>query len=731
MIRAVLFLICVLFSAPARAGQRTGATSERPTVTATRLNAGEALMVDGNLDEAVWKRAQPATDFKQFDPKNGEPATEPSEIRIVFDRDNLYIGAQFFDSDPGGLRGNQMVRDGSLGADDRFIWVLDPFYDQRSGYYFEVNPSGAMGDAQLVQASGTTGGTSQNRAWDGIWRARVRRTDNGWTAEIAIPFRTLSFNPDQQAWGANFQRTVRRKNEESLWSGWDRNQGIYSLGAAGRIEGITDVSQGRGLDIKPYVIGNYRDTTSTATSVYKGNTGVDFLYSVTPQLKANLTINTDFAQTEVDDRQVNLTRFPLFFPEKRDFFLEGSGNFDFSRESSNDLTAFFTRRVGITDKGQPQKVDYGAKLGGQVGRFNVGAMQLRTAEQPGAAGEDFLVLRTKRQILRESYVGAIYTQRSTRNSTILDRHSVGADFQLSTTRFRGNQNLLFNGFFMKTPDGVRRADNASWGLRLNYPNDRWRFQLATRQFQKNFDPAIGFAERVDFKKYYATFRFAPRPKNNKWIRQVAGQIFPEVFYDWQNKLVERNVQFQLLDLDFHSGDSIGVRVTPSYDRLQADFRIGGGITLPVGTEYNFTRYNYSFSTANQRKISGNVNYAVGGFYSGQRRDISGAVNLRPRRGVLATVTTSFNKVDLPQGHFSSKVMRAVVSTQLNPFISISNNVQFDSVSRVLGWQSRLRWIVQPGNDIYVVWLNNWQDTGPQLTTLDRSAAVKAVYTYGF
>ena len=727
----IVFLVSLLVCAPARAGQRMAATPDRPTITATRVNAGETMTIDGTLDEAVWTRARPATDFKQSDPRNGEPATEPTEIRIVFDRDNLYIGAQFFDSDPNGLRGNQMVRDGSLTADDRFIWVLDPFYDQRSGYYFEVNPAGSMGDAQLIQASGTTGGTTQNRAWDGIWRARVRRTDKGWTAEVAIPFRTLSFNPAQQAWGANFQRTVRRKNEESLWAGWNRNQGIYSLGAAGRIEGISDVSQGRGLDVKPYVIGNYRDATAGSASTYKGNTGLDVLYSVTPQLKANLTINTDFAQTEVDDRQVNLTRFPLFFPEKRDFFLEGSGNFDFSREASNDLTAFFTRRIGITDKGQPQKIDYGAKLGGQVGRFNLGMMQVRTAEQPGAAGEDFLVLRPKRQLLRESYVGAIYTRRSTRNAKVLDRHSVGADFQLSTTRFRGNQNLLFTGFFIKTPDGVRHDDNAAWGLRLNYPNDRWRFQLATRQFGGNFDPAIGFAERVDFKKYYGIARFGPRPKNNRWIRQVAMQTFPEFFFDRQNSLIGRNLQFQLLDLDFQSGDSIGVRITPSFDHLQTDFRIGGGITLPAGTEYNFTRYNYSFSTANQRTISGSANYTVGTFYGGHRRDISGTVNLRPRRGILATLTTTFNRVELPQGRFSTKVLRAVVNTQLNPFISISNNVQYDSVSRVLGWQYRFRWIVQPGNDIYVVWLNNWQDTGPQLTTLDRSAAVKAVYTYGF
>ena len=727
----ILLLACLVMPASAWAGQRGAVTAERPTMTATRLDAGESLAIDGNLDEAAWRRAQPAAGFTQSDPQNGAPASEASEVRIVYDRDNLYIGARFVDSDPDGLRGNQMVRDGSLNADDRFIWVLDPFYNQRSGYYFEVNPAGAMGDAQLIQASGTTGGTTQNRAWDGIWRARVRRTDTGWAAEIEIPFRTLSFNPGQQAWGANFQRTVRRKNEESLWAGWDRNQGIYSLGAAGRIEGISNVTQGRGLDVKPYVIGNYRDTTASSASTYKGNAGLDVLYSVTPQLKANVTINTDFAQTEVDDRQVNLTRFPLFFPEKRDFFLEGAGNFDFSREASNDLTAFFTRRIGITAAGQPQKVDYGAKLGGQVGRYNVGVMQVRTAEQPGAAGEDFLVVRPKRQILRESYLGAIYTRRSTRDSQVPDRHSIGADFQLSTTRFRGNQNLLLTGFYLKTPDGVRRDDNATWGLRVNYPNDRWRLQLATRQFGRNFDPAIGFAERVDFKKYYGIARFGPRPKNNKWIRQVSMQTFPELFTDSHNRLIERNIQLQLLDLDFHSGDNLTVRVTPSYDHLQSDFKIGGGITLPAGTDYNFLRYSYGFTTANQRKISGNASYTTGTFYSGGRRDIVAAINLRPRRGILATLSSTFNHVELPQGHFSTKVLRGIINTQLNPFISISNNVQFDSVSRVLGWQSRFRWIVQPGNDIYVVWLNNWQDTGPQLTTLDRSAAVKAVYTYGF
>ena len=290
-----------------------------------RVEADERISIDGKLDEPAWTRAEPAGDFKQYEPENGEPATEPTQIKVIFDRDNFYLGAQLLDSHPAGILGNQMVRDGALDADDRFIWVLSPFSDHVSGYYFEINPAGAMGDAQLVAAvGGTNFGVTQNRAWDGIWLGRVRRNDTGWTVEVQIPFRTINFDPAVQAWGANFQRTIRRKNEETFWSGWGRNQGIYNLDFAGRIEGIDSVSQGHGFDIKPYLLGSYRNEPARSSSIYKGNEGIDLFYNLTPQIKANFTVNTDFAQTEVDDRQVNLSRFPLFFPEKREFFLDGS-----------------------------------------------------------------------------------------------------------------------------------------------------------------------------------------------------------------------------------------------------------------------------------------------------------------------------------------------------------------------------------------------------------------------
>jgi hypothetical protein len=721
----VSYILLILATATAAWAAAPQTDVEKPSIRAIRLQEGERINIDGRLDETAWENAQPATNFRQADPDNGQPATEGSEIRILFGRDNLYIGAQFYDSDPDGLLGNQMVRDGFLSGDDRFMWVLDPFNDQRSGYFFEINPSGAMGDSQLVPAQGSNFGVGQNRAWDGIWMARVRRHEEGWSAEIEIPFRTLNFDPNSDVWGANFQRTVRRKNEESFWTGWGRNQGLMNLTYAGRIEGIREVTQGYGLDIKPYLIGTANQPASAVTK-WKGNGGVDLFYNVTPQLKANLTVNTDFAQTEVDDRQVNLTRFPLLFPEKRDFFLDGLGNFDFAREP-NDFNAFFTRRIGLDERGRPQPIDYGVKVGGAAGQFNLGLMHVRTADTTEVRGEEFTVFRPKRRFMSQSYAGLIYTRRATRGVDVPDRHTAGGDFELATTRFRGNRNLQFSGFFLKTPNGVASGDDAAYGVRVNYPNDLWNARISYREVQKNHDPAVGFVERRDYRRLNPVVRFGPRPRSLPWIRQVSMETWAELLTDTEGQLIGRAFRFTLLDLNLQSQDSVNIQISPTYERLERDFVLGGHL-LPKGNEYQFTRYSFTANTASRRMLSGNLNATVGSFYSGRRRDLSAGLNLRPRPGVLATFTSQFNRVELAEGSFSTKVLRTVVNTQFGPFISVSNNIQYDTVSRVLGWQARFRWIVKPGNDIYFVWLNNWLDTGSTFNTLDRNAAAKVSYT---
>ena len=349
----LLILFLSLLWVPAAAQQRS--------IEALHLEGDQQIELDGSLDEAFWQNIEPATGFLQQAPTEGAPSTERTEVRVAYDDQVLYIGATLYDSDPEGILGFQKQRDASLLSDDRFMWILDTFRDGRTGYFFEINPAGLMGDGLLGTVSGV------NKSWNGIWEARVSRGDFGWSAEIRIPFRTLNFDPANDTWGINFQRTVRRKNEETLWSGHLRNQSLFEPIFAGTVSGLTNMSQGIGLEVKPYGI-----TTATSIRQDEGgfdrsqniDGGFDITYSITPSLRGAVSVNTDFAEVEVDQRRVNLTRFPLFFPERRDFFLEGSRVFDFAPR--NGANAYFSRRIGL-ESGQQIPITYGTRLAGQEG----------------------------------------------------------------------------------------------------------------------------------------------------------------------------------------------------------------------------------------------------------------------------------------------------------------------------------------------------------------------------
>jgi hypothetical protein len=484
-----VFFVALAFVSQLHGQIRAGGLEDRRVMTAHRMNDGESIELDGVLDEAAWGRAVPASEFIQVDPVNGVPPTEPTEVTIVYNENNLYMGVMAYDSDPNGMRGNTMLRDAFLSADDRFMWVFDTYLDARTGYFFEINPSGAMGDALLQN-----GGSENVREWDGIWTAKIVQTDIGWIAEIEIPFRTLNFDPNNESWGINFQRTVRRKAEESVWTGYERNTNLRTLSNAGLVTGLSDISQGVGLDIRPYVVGSASHDAHIANvnqrNDFSGASGVDFIYNITPSLRADFTINTDFAETEVDERQVNLTRFPLRFPEKRQFFLEGRNFFGLSGYDD----AYFSRRIGLND-GRPQRVDYGAKVTGQIGAFDVGMLQVRTGELKPSnegdriLGEDFTVFRGRRRLLNESHVGMLYTHRGARASEDPmaqlspgeDLHTVAVDFRLATSSFRGDQNLAFQSHYINTtnPDGTGKA--ARYGAEINYPNDRF----AAREFRSS------------------------------------------------------------------------------------------------------------------------------------------------------------------------------------------------------------------------------------------------------
>ncbi len=729
----LFLLVAGVRGAAAQQPAAANGNGDRRSIPATRMEADERIGLDGILDEPVWLRAVAAADFRQIDPDNGRAATEPTEVRIVYDRDRLYMGVTAFDSEPDRWLGYQRRRDEGLPSDDRFMWTIDTFLDERSGYFFEMNPSGLMADALISP-------TGNNRQWDGIWNARVRRSDIGWTLEIEIPFRTLNFNPESDTWGMNFQRTVRRKNEDSIWMGWPRNQGLRRMANAGHVTGIRDVTQGHGLDIKPYGLFTAQASPGRGAGSFDrdGNAGVDLFYNPTPQLRAVFTVNTDFAQTEVDQRQVNLTRFSLFFPEQRDFFLDGATFFDFSSpldDTDLRITPFFSRRIGLSADATPQPINFGTKVTGQAGAQDLGVLQVQTGhdEDDGFIGEDFTVARMKRRLLAQSFIGAIYTRRSQRLDEAEARHTAGVDFRLATNRFLGSENLEGSGWFLHAaPPGVASGVNA-FGGSLAYPNDLWDARFDTQEVQPNFEPAVGFVTRRNYRRFSPQVAFQPRPRGNRYIRQFVFSSDVDVQTDLQNQLLTRGFVFSLMGIELQSQDSVAFDVVGTHERLDAPFEITDGITLPLGAEYDFTRYVVRGETANRRVLAFEGSHSWGEFYSGTRDETIVNLTVRLRPGYIVYLTGEWNVIDLAEGAFSTQLYRVVAESQFTPFIALVNNFQFDSESAVLGWQSRFRWIMRPGNDLYVVYTHNWleQPQFNRFASLDKQFASKVLYTHRF
>lgn len=713
-------LVCFLAASSSTLSAQS--TAPRPSIAAVSLPVGEQVEIDGQPTEAVWALAEPVTGFHQMEPANGEPSTERTEVRLLYDRTRLLVGVWCFDSEPQQLTGSQLQRDQGLNADDRFMMAIDPFGDGRSGYFFEINPLGAMGDGLVAPG----GGLSVNRSWDGIWIARAVRTATGWTAEFELPFFAISFKPEISAWGINFQRTIRRKNEESLWTGSARNQGLTYMATAGRLEGLAGLSQGLGLEMRPFVtagVGEAPIRNEAWNADLSG--GVDVFYNITPELRANLSVNTDFAETEVDQRQVNLTRFPLFFPEKRAFFLDGASVFEFARIQNNALVPFFSRRIGLDSDGQPQPIAFGAKLTGQAGDYDLGAIHVRTREDQAPA-EDFTVLRVRRRFWAQSYGGALYTRRSGSGPT---SQTVGADAVLATATFLDNQVLEVSGFAIATSRAVGARHGTAVGLRVSLPNDPINVRVDVREVQDGFDPAVGFVERRAYRRINPGLRYAFHP-NTRVFRRYSFELDASVIADLKNRLESRLVDVQFARIELQSGDVAEYHLLPTFERLPRDFRIFGNLVLPAGAAYDFVRRQIIVNSAPRRALSTTLRLEDGAFYSGSRRQVNLSVSARPRAGWLLTVGLDDNRVRLAEGSFRTRVWRTDVSTPLSPFVAITGRLQFDTVSRDLGWQGRLRWTMAPGSDVFVVYTQNWRDD-QRFRVLDREVSLKIVRSLPF
>ncbi len=719
----------VLVAGPAPAQTPEIMDSGRRTMTAERMLDDERIVLDGVLDEPAWGRAQHGGEFIMQDPVLGGAPTERTEVRVVFNRDHLYIGATMFDSEPDRLRGNTRKRDEFLSADDRFMWTMDTFLNQQTGYFFEMNPSGLMADA-LKGPSG-----SNAREWDGIWNAKARQSEIGWVLEIDIPFRSIAFDPNAPAWGINFQRTVRRKQEELLWTGHQRNQGLQRMANAGLLLGLRDISPGRGFELRPYVSGYAADAPGRAPSVARdtsGDVGIDMAYNLTPSLRAVATVNTDFAETEVDQRLVNLTRFPLFLPERRTFFLDGV---DLLRPALQCLL-LAPHRPGQRPAQADHRRDQAERPGRQQRRGRPLRADRRGGQQPRA---------------RASWsrggggacCGSRISARSTPAASTHDgsaspgRHTAGADFRFSTATFLGNKNLTATGYWVANSTGHGIGDSAAYSGRVEYLNDIWESAVEFQEVQKDYNPAVGFTPRREYRLYNPELTWSPRPTTrHPFIRRFRFGLNPTVFTDLQNR--KQTVEFDT--------DAVPPRAAQRRQRRGAGVaqlraarqsvrdRPGGHaarrVRLPVPP---LQRVGEHRQPAHRRPAPPR---RVGHVLLGHAHRVQPWASTSGRApGVRVNTTYEYNRVALPQGRFDTRLLRVVADTQFSPFMYLVNNVQYDSVSRGLGWQSRYRWIVRPGNDIFLVYTHNWiedrLDPGNRFLTLDRRGAAKVVYTKRF
>lgn len=710
-----------------------GSQANAQTRTAQAYAESERIHIDGKLDEPSWKLAAPIGDLIQVLPREGEAASEKTEVYILVDSEALYFGVICFDRNPKGIISTQLTRDADLDVDDNITIALDPFFDQRNGFFFSVNPAGARADGQISNNT-----SNPNLNWDGIWDARARKTNEGWAAEIVVPFKTLRFIPGQSRWGLNVERVIKRYNETDRWSGARRDIWLTNLAEAGRLENLPNVRQGKGLDIRPY--GVLRRDTDLKHD-WKLDGGFDISKNLAPNLNASLTVNTDFAETEVDTRQINLTRFDLFYPEKRPFFLEGAGVFETASNPGSfrgmgppaDIIPFFTRRIGLdaSREGTTEvPILVGGKITGRQSRYNIGFLDVETdkVSDIGLSRQNLLAARLSRDFWRQSYIGAIFTRGNPSGEG--DNNLIGIDARLATSAFRGDKNLAFTGFLFRTSDEASNSTDYAGGFQLEYPNDRLNANIAWTQIGDNFQPALGFAPRTGMRKAEALIMFGPRPE--KWgIRQLTFMLGPSLITNLDNRIDNWEVRTHPFGVEFDSGDNIRFGYNPAFERLWEPFQIARGIIVPAGS-YTFTRYELELETADKRPWVVSFRGEWGGFYDGTRRDLGIELTFKPSDHLLVELRGERNDVSLVQGDFFTQLFSLQAKYNFSPNVSWDNLIQYDNESRMLGFQSRFRWILKPGNDLFLVINRGWYRTFDHdyVSSFDRGS-IKLQYTFRF
>ena len=673
----------------------------------------QRLAIDGVLDEPAWDSAERADAFRQADPVEGAPPLARTAVRVLAGPKGLAIGIVCEDPSPERIVSFSVQRDAALGAEDHVRIVLGPFLDGRSGYVFAVNPTGARYDGLI-----NPGGETDSPEWDGIWEAATSRSATGWSAEIWISIQTLSFKPGLREWHFNVQRRIQRLLETDRWASPARQYQVTQTSRAGLLTGLPDFDQGLGLSVRPSMTTGGGVPASSAPVDGEFRPSLDVGQRLGSGMLASLTVNTDFAETEVDTRRTNLTRFPLFFPEKRTFFLEGADIFSFGLGLNQSVVPFFSRTVGLV-AGSEVPIIGGGKVNGRIGNTDIGGLLVGTREKANVVGDNALLAigRVRRNLFAESWVGAIATVGDPigRSGSWLG----GADFTYATSRLRGNKNFLVGVWALATGRDGLGSDSTAHGVTVDYPNDLWDVNFVYKRIGRDFDPSLAFVPRRGVHLFNMQANNRTRLARGP-LQQLFHQFQPFVATDLSGRWESYQVFFAPINWRFRSGDRVEVNANPTGERLVAPFEIARGVVIAPGS-YHWRRYRLEAGTAQKRRLYTQATWWFGDFYNGELDQLQWSGSWNPTPLFTVEFTAERNLGRLPSGRFTQTLIGNRLRINVSPDLSVASYVQYDTDSDSIGVNTRMRWTFRPVAELFVVYnhnvrslLDRWQLESNQL-----------------
>ncbi len=656
----------------------------------------EAIKVDGSLTEKSWNTAGTIRELRMVEPQiNGEPSFE-TEVRILADEKNIYLGVKCFDKNPEKIIAYSKARDSDLDDEDFLKFVFDTYGDGRSAYIFAVNPHAARYDALAGNR-----GESEDDSWDAVWEAETTLDENGWTAEIRIPVNSLTFRKGLTIWGFNVERRVQRLLEIDRWSAISQDYKMAQTLHAGVLKDLPEFNLGLGLIAKASTILDLNKSIENSGTVHWDNS-LDITQRITPDITAQVTVNTDFAETEVDTRRTNLTRFPLMFPEKRQFFLEGSDIYDFGLGLGHDMLAFQSRKIGLVE-GQAVPLKVGGKVNGKIGNTQFGSLVVHTGmEEDVVPASTMGVVRIKQNVLKESNFGVIgmLGDPMGRGNSMTG----GVDFTYQNSNFLGNKNLLIGAWGLLTERDDLEGDKSAIGFKIDYPNDLLDMAVTYFRLGDAFDPSLGFIPRIGVNYYRISATYMPRPE--KWnIRQFHFESFSTLYTDLDNHWESYRIFTAPLHFSLETGDRFEFNIVPTGEFLKQPFEISDGVIIPEGG-YHWNRYRVELESASKRKINGQASWWFGGFYGGNLHQIELEVNWRPLSFLIFEGSFERNIGSLPYGDFMQDLYGVRVQLNMSSNLNFSSFIQYDTESGSFGTNNRFRWTFAPRGDLFIVYNHN-------------------------